>query len=109
MTINPDTRVLVVDDTPKHLRETANFARRIGYKVVDTATNNIDALSKLKYQTYGLIISDNAVLFENTLDTPCILRIMKSEYKSNIINSSVHKYIFTPFSEETLKHTIEEI
>ena len=109
MTINPDTRVLVVDDTPKQLRDTANSARRIGYKVVDTATNNADALSKLKYQTYGLIISDNAVLLENTLDIPCILKIMKSEYKLNVINSSVHKYIITPFSEETLKHTIEEI
>jgi DNA-binding response OmpR family regulator len=109
MIINPDTRVLVVDDTPKNLRETTNFARRIGYKVVDTATNNIDALSKLKYQTYGLIISDNALLLENTLDIPCILRTTKLEYKLNVINSSVNKYIITPFSEETLKHTIEEI
>jgi len=109
MIVNPDTRVLVVDDTPKHLQETANFARRIGYKVVDTATNNADALTKLKYQTYGLIISDNVVLFESTLDTPCILTIIESEYKLNIINSSTHKYIVTPFSEETLKHTIEEI
>jgi hypothetical protein len=48
-------------------------------------------------------------LLENTLDIPCILKIMKSEYKLNVINSSVHKYIITPFSEETLKHTIEEI
>ena len=109
MIINPETRVLVVDDTPKQLQETANFARRIGYKVVDTATNNADALNKLKYQTYGLIISDNAGLFENTVDTPCILIIMESEYKLNIINSSIHKYIVTPFSEETLKHTIEQL
>jgi AmiR/NasT family two-component response regulator len=109
MIINSDTRVLVVDDTPKHLREIANFAKRIGYKVVDTATNNIDALNKLKYQTYGLIISDNAGLLEITVGTPSILTIIESEYKLNIINSSVHKYIVTPFSEETLKHTIEEL
>ena len=50
MIINPETRVLVVDDTPKQLQETANFARRIGYKVVDTVSNNIDALTKLRYQ-----------------------------------------------------------
>jgi hypothetical protein len=56
-----------------------------------------------------LIISDNALLLENTLDIPCILRTTKLEYKLNVINSSVHKYIITPFSEETLKHTIEEI
>jgi DNA-binding NtrC family response regulator len=109
MIINSETRVLVVDDTPKQLQETANFARRIGYKVVDTATNNVDALTKLKYQTYGLIISDNAQLFESMVDTPCILTIMESEYKLNIINSNSFNYIVTPFSEETLKHTIEKL
>jgi DNA-binding NarL/FixJ family response regulator len=109
MIINADTRVLVVDDTPKHLQEIANFAKRIGYKIVDTATNNIDALTKLKYQKYGLIISDNAELFESTLDIPCILTIIESEYKLNVINSSVHKYVVKSFSEETLKHTIEQI
>jgi hypothetical protein len=58
---------------------------------------------------FGFSAWNNSVLFESTLDTPCILTIMESEYKLNIINSSVHKYIVTPFSEETLKHTIEEI
>jgi two-component SAPR family response regulator len=109
MIINPETRVLVVDDTPKQLQETANFARRIGYKVVDTVSNNIDALTNLRYQKYGLIISDNADLFKNTPDTQCNLVVLDSEYKLNTINSSVHKYIVKPFSEETLKHTIEEI
>ena len=109
MIINPETRVLVVDDTPKQLQETANFARRLGYKVVDTVSNNIDALTKLRYQKYGLIISDNADLFKNTPDTQCNLIVLSSVHKINTINSSVHKYIVKPFSEETLKHSIEEI
>jgi two-component SAPR family response regulator len=109
MIIDPNTRVLVVDNIPKQLQETANFARRIGYKVVDTVSNNIDALTKLRYQKYGLIISDNADLFKNTPDTQCNLIVLSSVHKINTINSSVHKYIVKPFSEETLKHTIEEI
>ena len=109
MIINPETRVLVVDDTPKQLQETANFARRIGYKVVDTVSNNIDALTKLRYQKYGLIISDNADLFKNTPDTQYNIVVLYSEHKLNTVDSSVHKYIVKPFSEETLKHTIEEI
>ena len=109
MIIDPNTRVLVVDDIPKQLQDTANFARRIGYKVVDTVSNNIDALTKLRYQKYGLIISDNADLFKNTPDTQCNLIVLSSVHKINTINSSVHKYIVKPFSEETLKHTIEEI
>ena len=109
MIVDPNTRVLVVDDIPKQLQDTANFARRIGYKVVDTVSNNIDALTKLRYQKYGLIISDNADLFKNTPDTQCNLIVLSSVHKINTINSSVHKYIVKPFSEETLKHTIEEI
>ena len=109
MIIDSNTRVLVVDNIPKQLQETANFARRIGYKVVDTVSNNIDALTKLRYQKYGLIISDNADLFKNTPDAQCNLIVLSSVHKINTINSSVHKYIVKPFSEETLKHTIEEI
>ena len=109
MIVDPNTRVLVVDDIPKQLQDTANFARRIGYKVVDTVSNNIDALTKLRYQKYGLIISNNADLFKNTPDTQCNLIVLSSVHKINTINSSVHKYIVKPFSEETLKHTIEEI
>ena len=109
MIINPNTRVLVVDNIPKQLQETANFARRIGYKVVDTVSNNIDALTKLRYQKYGLIISDNADLFKNTPDAQCNLIVLSSVHKINTVDSSVHKYIVKPFSEETLKHTIEEI
>ena len=109
MIVDPNTRVLVVDDIPKQLQDTANFARRIGYKVVDTVSNNIDALTKLRYQKYGLIISDNADLFKNTPDTQCNLIVLSSVHKINTVDSSVHKYIVKPFSEETLKHTIEEI
>ena len=109
MIVDPNTRVLVVDDIPKQLQDTANFARRIGYKVVDTVSNNIDALTKLRYQKYGLIISDNADIFKNTPDTQCNLIVLSSVHKINTVDSSVHKYIVKPFSEETLKHTIEEI
>ena len=109
MIVDPNTRVLVVDNIPKQLQETANFARRIGYKVVDTVSNNIDALTKLRYQKYGLIISDNADLFKNTPDKQCNLIVLSSVHKINTVDSSVHKYIVKPFSEETLKHTIEEI
>ena len=90
MIIDPNTRVLVVDNIPKQLQETANFARRIGYKVVDTVSNNIDALTKLRYQKYGLIISDNADLFKNTPDTQCNLIVLSSVHKINTINSSIY-------------------
>ena len=109
MIINPNARVLVVDDIPKQLQETAKFARRIGYKVVDTVSNNIDALTKLRYQKYDLIISDNADLFKNTPNKQCNIVVLYSEDKLSAVNSDVHKYIVKPFSEETLKHTIEEI
>jgi DNA-binding response OmpR family regulator len=112
MIINADTRVLVVDDTSKHLQETANFAKRIGYKIVDTASNNTDALNKIKYQKYGLIISDNSNLFTSVNDIPFILTISESsssDYKLSILGLGIDKYLVMPFSEELLKHTIEEI
>lgn len=53
-----DTRVLVVDDYSTMRRIVGSLLRQLGFTSVDEAPDGVTALSMLRSQPYGLVISD---------------------------------------------------
>ena len=116
--------VLIVDDYKTMLRIIRNLLKQIGFSNVDEATDGVEALSKLRANTFGLVISDwnmapmtglellQAVRAEPKFKTLPFIMITAESKTENVVaakQAGVSNYIVKPFNAETLQGKIEKV
>lgn len=121
---NFNIKVLVVDDFPTMRRIIRNLLKQIGFENVDEAEDGVQALSKLKSGSYGLIVTDwnmpnmegidllrNIRKEESIKDLPVLMVTAEAEKEKVIeaIKAGVDNYIVKPFTAEVLKEKLEKV
>ncbi len=124
MPFDTSMNVLIVDDYKTMLRIIRNLLKQIGFNNVDEATDGVEALSKLRAGTFGLVISDwnmapmtglellQAVRAEARLKTLPFIMITAESKTENVVaakQAGVSNYIVKPFNAETLQGKIEKV
>ncbi len=113
-------KILIVDDEPKILKILSVMLKSNGYKV-DTANNAMEALEKLKYNNFDLIISDikmpeiNGIqfmkkVFNDYWQMPFIFITAFADVESAVqaMREGAVDYIAKPFEEERIFLSIEK-
>jgi two-component system chemotaxis response regulator CheY len=121
--MDPNLKILVVDDYNTMVRIVRKLLKQIGYEDVDEASNGEMALGMIRKKHYGLIISDwnmepmtgfellqNVRAAEATAKTPFILVTAESR-PDNVIaaqKSGANEYLVKPFTAPVLKDKIDK-
>ena len=118
MAIDKNLKILIVDDYNTMLRILANLLKQLSFSNVDTAMDGTEALSKLRSDTFGLVISDwnmepmtgiellREVRGDDKLKHLPFIMITAESKTENVIaaqQAGVSNYIVNPFNAETLK------
>ncbi len=121
--MDPNLKILVVDDYNTMVRIVRKLLKQIGYEDVDEASNGEMALGMIRKKQYGLIISDwnmepmtgfellqNVRAAQETAKTPFILVTAESR-PDNVIaaqKSGANEYLVKPFTAPVLKDKIDK-
>jgi two-component system chemotaxis response regulator CheY len=124
MPIDPNIKILIVDDFSTMRKIIRNILTQLGFKNILEADDGTTALEILKKEKVDLIISDwnmpkmsglellKAVRSdENLKDVPFVMVTAEAQ-KENILEAikyKVNQYIVKPFTPETLKEKLEKI
>lgn len=124
MAVDLGIRVLIVDDYKTMLRIIRNLLKQVGFDNVDEASDGSSALTALRANSYGLVISDwnmepmtgLQLLKEVRADTklsqiPFIMITAESKTENVIAakQAGVSNYIVKPFNAETLKAKLQSV
>jgi two-component system chemotaxis response regulator CheY len=124
MSLNPNMRVLIVDDYHTMLRILRNLLRQLNLENVDEAQDGEAAFSKLQTQPHDLIISDWNMQPVTGLDLlkrvradakikriPFIMVTAESKTENVVAakQAGVSNYIVKPFNSETLRAKIASV
>ncbi len=119
--LNPNIKVLVVEDFPTMRNIIKNLFKQIGFKNIEEAEDGLQALDKLKGGGYDLVLSDwnmpnmeGIELLRNMRKDPVLkdipfLMVTAEAGKDKIIKairSGVNYYIVKPFTSEALNETL---
>lgn len=117
-------KILVVDDFSTMRRIVRNILKQLGYTNIEEAEDGNAALTKLKLDSYGLVISDwnmpnmtgiellQNIRSDSALKGVPVLMVTAEAKQENVvaaIQSGVNNYIVKPFTAETLKEKIDKI
>lgn len=121
--MDPNLKILVVDDYNTMVRIVRKLLKQIGYEQVDEASNGEMALGMIQKNQYGLIISDwnmepmtgfellqKVRAAEATAKIPFIL-VTAELRPDNVVaaqKSGVNEYIVKPFTAPVLKEKIDK-
>ncbi len=124
MPMNPNMKILVVDDFATMRKIIKNILGQLGFKNIIEADDGTTAWEILQKEKVDLIISDwnmpkmsglellkKVRSDERLKDTP-FLMVTAEAQKENIIEAAkyrVSQYIVKPFTPETLKEKLEKI
>ncbi|MCC6025695.1 MAG: chemotaxis response regulator CheY [Caldimicrobium sp.] len=124
MPIDPNIKILIVDDFSTMRKIIRNILTQLGFKNILEADDGTTALEILKKEKVDLIISDwnmpkmsglellKAVRSdENLKDIPFVMVTAEAQ-KENILEAikyKVNQYIVKPFTPETLKEKLEKV
>jgi two-component system chemotaxis response regulator CheY len=124
MPIDPNIKILIVDDFSTMRKIIRNILTQLGFKNILEADDGTNALEILKKEKVDLIISDwnmpkmsglellKAVRSdENLKDVPFVMVTAEAQ-KENILEAikyKVNQYIVKPFTPETLKEKLEKV
>jgi two-component system chemotaxis response regulator CheY len=124
MPIDPNIKILIVDDFSTMRKIIRNILTQLGFKNILEADDGTTALVILKKEKVDLIISDwnmpkmsgvellKAVRSdENLKDIPFIMVTAEAQ-KENILEAvkyKVNQYIVKPFTPEILKEKLEKV
>ena len=124
MPIDPNIKILIVDDFSTMRKIIRNILTQLGFKNILEADDGTTALEILKKEKVDLIISDwnmpkmsglellKAVRSdENLKDVPFVMVTAEAQ-KENILEAikyKVNQYIVKPFTPETLKEKLEKV
>lgn len=116
--------VLVVDDFATMRRIVKGVLKELGFKNIIEAENGKAALSELKKEDVGLVISDwnmpemtglellKAVRAQDQFKTLPFIMVTAEGQKDNVleaVKAGVTNYIVKPFTPDTLKQKLEAV
>ncbi|MBI3805826.1 MAG: response regulator [Nitrospirae bacterium] len=121
--LDPNMKVLVVDDMSSMRRIIKNTLKQLGFPNVDEAEDGAKALEKVRSEPFDLVISDWNMPIMNGLDLlkairqdakisslPVLMVTTEAEMDHILeaIRSGVNSYILKPFTTETMKEKIDK-
>lgn len=124
MTINRDSKILIVDDSGAVRSIVKKLLIQLGYKEVDEASNGVEALAKIYAKPYSLVISDwnmepmnGRVLLDRVRKNPKYAKLpfimMTAESDAEKVAEAkyggVNSFINKPFNGDALQAKIGQI
>lgn len=124
MPIDPNIKILIVDDFSTMRKIIRNILTQLGFKNILEADDGTTALEILKKEKVDLIISDwnmpkmsglellKAVRSDENLKNIPFVMVTAEAQKENILEAikyKVNQYIVKPFTPETLKEKLEKV
>ena len=117
-------KILVVDDMSTMRRIVKNILKQLGFNNLEEAENGQEALTKLKADTYGFVVSDwnmpvmmgidmlRAIRADEKLKAIPVLMVTAESQKENLmeaVKAGVSNYVVKPFTAETMQEKINKI
>ena len=124
MPADPNMKILVVDDMSTMRRIVKNILKQLGFNNLEEAENGQEALTKLKADTYGVVVSDwnmpvmmgidmlRAIRADETLKKIPVLMVTAEAQKENLmeaVQAGVSNYVVKPLTAETMQEKINKI
>ena len=124
MPADPKMKSLVVDDMSTMRRIVKNILKQLGFNNLEEAENGQEALTKLKADTYGFVVSDwnmpvmmgidmlRAIRADESLKKIPVLMVTAEAQKENLmeaVQAGVSNYVVKPFTAETMQDKINKI
>lgn len=124
MPADPNMKIMVVDDMSTMRRIVKNILKQLGFSNIDEAENGQEALTKLKADTFGFVVSDwnmpvmtgidmlRAIRADEGLKHIPVLMVTAEAQKENIVEAvqaGVSNYIVKPFTAESLQDKMAKI
>ena len=124
MAVDKNMKILIVDDFKSMLMITDSILKQFGFKHVDQAMDGQSALTKIKENKYGLVLSDwnmepmngmellKAVRSDPATKSLPFILITAESKAENIIaakQAGVNNYIVKPFTAATLKEKMSAV
>ena len=118
------TRFLVVDDFSTMRRIVRNLLKELGFTDVQEAEDGVEALSKLRADTFDFVVSDwnmpnmtglellQKIRADDTLKHLPVLMVTAEAKKENIIaaaQAGASGYVVKPFTAATLDEKLKKI
>jgi len=119
-----DTRFLVVDDFSTMRRILRNLLKELGFMNVREAEDGVDALAKLRAETFDFVVSDwnmpnmtgiellQAIRADDKLKHLPVLMVTAEAKRDNIImaaQAGASGYVIKPFTAATLDEKLMKI
>jgi two-component system chemotaxis response regulator CheY len=117
-------RFLVVDDFSTMRRIVKNLLKELGYANVDEAEDGVEALAKLRSESFDFVVSDwnmpnmdGLTMLQNIRADPAlaklpVLMVTAEAKKENIIaaaQAGANGYVVKPFTAATLDEKLNKI
>lgn len=117
-------KILVVDDMSTMRRIVKNILKQLGFSNMEEAENGQEALTKLRADTFGFVVSDwnmpvmpgiemlRAIRADEKLKHIPVLMVTAEAQKENLIEAiqaGVNNYVVKPFTAETMQEKINKI
>ncbi|HIJ91564.1 MAG: response regulator [Desulfobulbaceae bacterium] len=124
MAADPNMKILVVDDFATMRRIVKNILTQLGFKNIIEADDGTTALTVLKSEKIGLIVSDwnmpkmtgldllKAVRADASMANTPFIMVTAEAQQDNIIlavKAKVSQYIVKPFTADTLAEKLNKI
>ena len=124
MPVDPSMKILVVDDMSTMRRIVKNILKQLGFNNLEEAENGQEALTKLKADNYGFVVSDwnmpvmmgidmlRAIRADEKLKKIPVLMVTAEAQKENLmeaVQAGVSNYVVKPFTAETMQEKINKI
>ncbi|MBN2233022.1 MAG: chemotaxis response regulator CheY [Deltaproteobacteria bacterium] len=122
--MNPNMKILIVDDFSTMRRIIKNILRQLGFNNVHEADDGATAWPKIQAEPFDLIITDwnmpkmsglellKAIRNDDNLKDMPVLMVTAEALKENIIEAvkaGVSNYIVKPFTAETMQEKLTKI
>jgi two-component system chemotaxis response regulator CheY len=122
--LDVNIKVLVVDDFSTMRRIVKNILKQLGFSNIDEAEDGNGALTKLRQEKYGLVVTDwnmpnmtgldllKAIRAEGDLKDLPVLMVTAEAKKENVveaIQAGVNNYIVKPFTADTLREKLDKM
>lgn len=122
--MDPNMKVLIVDDFATMRRILKNILKQVGLKNISEAENGKEALKELKKEKFDLVLCDwnmpempgiellNQVRSDSDLKDIPFVMVTAEAKKENIIEAvkaGVSSYIVKPFTAETVSEKLQKI
>lgn len=122
--LDPNTRVLIVDDFATMRKIERNILGQLGIKNVDEADDGSTALPKLQSNTYDVVLLDwnmptmngldllKAIRADDSLKGIPVIMVTAEALKDNIVaaaQAGVNDYVVKPFTAGALEEKLKKV